>query len=525
MQDGAKSDLEACKKVDKTLREIARRRAQLDVVEARFLREALALEIWIPLGMVSALDYLERVLDYQPHVARERLRVAVALAELPELEQALAEKALQYSAVRELTRIAIPKTESEWIAAAKGRTHREVEMLVSGREKGSRPSDPSKPDLRPRSLHLKLAPDVYARFRQVRVALEKEHGRHLDDNDLIAALANAYLDGPSTQPTERARHQIALTVCEGCRQGWQEGGGQRIAVDAAAVERAECDAQHIGSIHAEVPARSYQDISPAVRRLVKARDADRCRIPGCRSARNIDLHHLEHRADGGGHDPSNIICVCGSCHRAIHDGRLIVSGTATNVIVRRPNEPNVETDAAIARELDAALGATSDQIDTCPRGDASPTIFEQRASATFDRCPTGDASPTILDEPRASARSDGHPTSATFDPRRAKFGGCPTGDASANRCPSSNAVPDEQPTPATFSARSTGNATTIDRRNNRNLDRAILRSQVRDVLVGCGWKPAIALRATDAALAESAETSLEKLIAMALRFCVLLTRG
>jgi hypothetical protein len=28
-----------------------------------------------------------------------------------------------------------------------------------------------------------------------------------------------------TEPTGRARFQIAVTVCERCDQGWQEGGG------------------------------------------------------------------------------------------------------------------------------------------------------------------------------------------------------------------------------------------------------------------------------------------------------------
>jgi hypothetical protein len=62
------------REVDAALRSIACRRAALDVEEARWLREAERLQIWRPLGMVSALDYLERVLGYTPHAAHERLR-------------------------------------------------------------------------------------------------------------------------------------------------------------------------------------------------------------------------------------------------------------------------------------------------------------------------------------------------------------------------------------------------------------------------------------------------------------------
>src|SRR5690349_2734982 len=65
--------------VDRALREIAARRAALDAEEAQWLREAEALQIWRQLGMVSALDYLERVLHYAPRTAQDRLRVARAL--------------------------------------------------------------------------------------------------------------------------------------------------------------------------------------------------------------------------------------------------------------------------------------------------------------------------------------------------------------------------------------------------------------------------------------------------------------
>jgi hypothetical protein len=92
------------KTVDAHLRDIASRRAALDAEEARWLREAERLKIWRELGMVSALDYMERVLGYAPHAAMERLRVARALESLPLLEAALEAGALCFSAVRELSR-------------------------------------------------------------------------------------------------------------------------------------------------------------------------------------------------------------------------------------------------------------------------------------------------------------------------------------------------------------------------------------------------------------------------------------
>src|SRR5882757_2571052 len=131
--------------VDRALRSIKHRRAGLDAEEARWLREAEALQIWKPLGMVSALDYMERVLGYGPRAAQDRLRVARALGTLPQLTAALAHGELPFSAVRELTRVATPATEASWVASATGKNLRQIEELVADHHPGDRPDDPPDP--------------------------------------------------------------------------------------------------------------------------------------------------------------------------------------------------------------------------------------------------------------------------------------------------------------------------------------------------------------------------------------------
>ena len=143
--------------VDRALRDISVRRAALDADEARWLREAEALQIWRPLGMVSALDYLERVLGYTPRTAQDRLRVARALGALPQLTAALAGGALPFSAVRELTRVATPATEAPWIAAATGKNLRQIEELVADHRPGDRPDDPPNPEARTREVRFELS--------------------------------------------------------------------------------------------------------------------------------------------------------------------------------------------------------------------------------------------------------------------------------------------------------------------------------------------------------------------------------
>ena len=325
--------------VDRALRAIKQRRAALDAEEARWLREAEALQIWRPFGMVSAMDYLERVLDYAPRTAQDRLRVARALGDLPALDAALAGGELSFSAVRELTRVATPATEAAWVAAATGKNLRQIEELVADHRPGDQPDDPPDPEARTHVVRFELSASTFALLRQVRTVLDDEHGTNLPDDAFIATLCHTALEGAqATESTGRAKFQIAVTVCERCRQGWQDGAGARIAIQPEAVERAMCDAQHIGSIDGTEPERAYQDIPPNVARLVWRRDGGRCRVPGCRSARGLELHHLVHRAEGGTHEASNLALICSACHQSHHDGVLTISGTAERIEVRRPGD-------------------------------------------------------------------------------------------------------------------------------------------------------------------------------------------
>ena len=64
--------------------------------------------------------------------AREKLRVAAALAELPHIAAAVACGRLSYSKVRALSRVASPATEARLLAVACGATAAQVERLVRG---------------------------------------------------------------------------------------------------------------------------------------------------------------------------------------------------------------------------------------------------------------------------------------------------------------------------------------------------------------------------------------------------------
>jgi hypothetical protein len=66
-----------------------------------------------------------------------------------------------------------------------------------------------------------------------------------------------------------------------------------------------------------------------------ARDHGRCRVPWCRSSRNIDEHHIIPRSEGGEHTLANLITLCESHHIAHHQGALIIEGTAETATFTR----------------------------------------------------------------------------------------------------------------------------------------------------------------------------------------------
>jgi hypothetical protein len=336
------------------LRSVAKRRGALDHEELVLLREAIAVQLWRELGMVSMREYLETVMGYSPGVASERLRVAEALDAMPALEQALETGELSFSAVKAITRIATRKTERAWLAACRGKNVQQVMELLAEREPGDRPESPRKPDLRLRDVHRKLPPQVIALEREARAKLEAELGERVDDAQLYETVLRGFLRGNGD--SKKAAAQIAIALCPSCKVARQSGAGVAIAIAPAAFERCACDAQWLGNID-NGRSRAVQLVTPALRDFVFARDGHRCRVPGCRSARNLEVHHILHQVNGGSHDPSNLITLCSGHHAAHHDGKLIIRGTADALEVIRIDDELLAAGAPATRERSLLAGA------------------------------------------------------------------------------------------------------------------------------------------------------------------------
>jgi hypothetical protein len=385
------------------LKRIANARAHLDLQEAEALREAQRLQLWRQFGHTSLADYMVNELGYSSHrVAEDRLRVANALPALPALTAAIQNGNINFSQAKELVRVATPDTEKVWIEKAQDMNVREVEQAVAGHCKGDLPDDPIDPRLVRKSLWLSVRPETEVLFREVKQALDRERGEKLDDDAVLEAMCRAYLSGRSTRASAAhapsastetnqtsevrtmsssitnesisdprgcegtskfdgaAPYRVAVTVCKECKRGWQHGGGFVTGMMPAAVERAQCDAQWIGDLDSNVVERARQEISAAMRRKVLHRDQKRCRVPGCLSHTNLDVHHIQQLMHGGKNELSNLITLCEAHHLALHDGTLVIERVNGEVRFRHEGRNNftratreVETRAALrARGFD-----------------------------------------------------------------------------------------------------------------------------------------------------------------------------
>jgi len=88
---------------------------------------------------------------------------------------------------------------------------------------------------------------------------------------------------------------------------------RRLACDCSAVhwhENSQGEPLNIG--------RKTRSIPPAIRRALKRRDQG-CRFPGCTCSRYVDAHHIQHWADGGETCMDNLVLLCRTHHRLVHE--------------------------------------------------------------------------------------------------------------------------------------------------------------------------------------------------------------
>jgi hypothetical protein len=88
---------------------------------------------------------------------------------------------------------------------------------------------------------------------------------------------------------------------------------RRLACDASLVRILERDGRPLSV------GRKTRAVSPALRRVLQSRDPV-CRFPGCLQRRYLHAHHIDHWANGGPTDLSNLLRLCSHHHRLLHEG-------------------------------------------------------------------------------------------------------------------------------------------------------------------------------------------------------------
>ena len=103
-------------------------------------------EVWAAQRALSCAHWLSWACGIDTHTAREKVRVARALTELPLLSEALAKGALGYSKVRALTRIATPENEADLLNIGLHGTAQHVEKFVRLHRRAKRAEETERAD-------------------------------------------------------------------------------------------------------------------------------------------------------------------------------------------------------------------------------------------------------------------------------------------------------------------------------------------------------------------------------------------
>jgi len=315
--------------------------------------------------------------------AREKVRAARALEDLPETSAAMERGALSFAKVRALTRVATPENEGDLLELAQGSTAAEMERMVRGWRLLGRKDEADLERIRHASRTLSVFPGEDGMY-VVRGRLDPEVGvllmraveaaadvlyraetaevgepevtpgqRRADAMGLLAerALAAGMGAGPGPGPSRAERYQVVLHVEAGTLERDGEPGrsdledGTRVYlasleeladVRAAALRaptewplgsaetsrRVACDASVVEVRHGRDG--TILDVGRRRRTIPPAiRRALEARDSGCRfpgcGSRFTDAHHVVHWADGGETKLGNLVLLCRHHHRLVHE--------------------------------------------------------------------------------------------------------------------------------------------------------------------------------------------------------------
>jgi hypothetical protein len=331
---------------------IAELSAHVEAATARLLdliREFDARQGWGH-GFRSCAAWLSWRVGLDPGAARERVRVARALATLPRLAAALARGDISYAKVRAITRVATPDTEEALLGVARAGTAEHVERIVrawrrvdrnaeaheAARQHATRTLQVHQDDDGSVVVRGRLTPEMGAVLMRALAAARDSLYQAASGSDLptvgqqqadaLGLLAESALHHGLDPGTPGERYQVVVHV-DAAVLADPDQPGQSVVEDVGRVSaetsrRLACDASRVvmredadGRLR-EVGTRT-RTIPPALRRALHHRDPG-CRFPGCGLPARHG-HHIRHWAQGGPTTLSNLVLLCRRHHRAVHE--------------------------------------------------------------------------------------------------------------------------------------------------------------------------------------------------------------
>ncbi|QQR91874.1 MAG: DUF222 domain-containing protein [Myxococcales bacterium] len=327
-------------------------------------------------GALSCAHWLSWRVGMSLGAAREHVRVAHALAELPTVDAQMREGKLSYSKVRAITRIATPANEARLVALALDssasqlekicRQYRKLQNLEEATEQGKmerylRHWETDEGMVRfevqlPKEEALVVLKALQAAQSEARETesdvsaetSEKRSGKisaetpepeaapspasATDQSDALLMMAESFLahgtaSRPSAEQTQLYVHLKKDVLSE--EDGWSARleDGSRLAPET--FRRLCCDSSLVAvkeDKHGNVLdiGRKARTIPPAISRALRLRDQG-CKFPGCTHTKFLHAHHVKHWAHGGETKLDNLILLCTKHHRAVHEDGFTLS--------------------------------------------------------------------------------------------------------------------------------------------------------------------------------------------------------
>jgi len=398
--------------------EIAELAAHLDAATHRLLTLIRRFDEaggWADQGALTCAHWLSWRIGLDLGAAREHVRVARALADLPLVDEALRQGQVSYSKVRALTRVATPGTEAALLEMACSSTASQLERICRGHRRamrnaaGERPEDEAERRwVRIRDtddglvrIEVQLRPDEAAVVRRALEAAMQRAWEGVDVSaetppaslgraDALIAVAEQYLAGGTTSaapPVEVVVHVDATTLGEPETGGTLDDGTalappttERLLCDAGVVEVVEDFRGNVLDV-----GRRRRTIPTLLRRALRLRDRG-CRFPGCTN-RVVDGHHVVPWARGGATALENLCSLCRRHHTFVHEFGFRIEpdgvggfrffrrdGYEVTVAVGAPALPTEPVEALRARHrMD---GVAIDAMTAFPRWDGQPADYD-----------------------------------------------------------------------------------------------------------------------------------------------------